>query len=236
MDSHARTASSIQPTRRTLVRSAAWSVPAVAVAATAPAFAASYCPTVTLNWADYTAGSVFTSGTVGGVTVTLSVTGGTAAANNRTISNVATGAQANNLRFYSERFSSSQTATFSFSRGGQPLNVINLNFAFLDIDSGNTWADRVSVGTSGFSPTIVNPTYVIGAGATTGSTSTTGPFRAANANTSPDTQGTSPNGNVTVSWAAAVSSVSFTYSQGVTPGASSAPFIGISSMSFQPNC
>lgn len=47
------TSTPLRPTRRTLVRGAAWSVPVISVAAAAPAFAASPCDvsTYTLNWA-----------------------------------------------------------------------------------------------------------------------------------------------------------------------------------------
>lgn len=46
------TSTQLRPTRRTLVRGAAWSVPAISIAAAAPAFAASPCDlrTYTLDW------------------------------------------------------------------------------------------------------------------------------------------------------------------------------------------
>lgn len=216
--------------RRTLVRGAAWSLPVVAVAATAPAYAASACPATTLVWSTLGNGSVFSSTTVGAVTVTLTVSGVTNAPNNRTISTTATGGQNSNLRFYSGNADgSSQTATFAFTRTstGAAVSVTNLTFSFLDVDSGGAnWDDRVTVNTGGFAYVIQNPTYVQG----TGAAGT--PFRAAAGNTSANTGGASSNGNVNVSWAAGVSSVSFTYFQGLA--ASGSPFIGISNMSFQP--
>ena len=223
--------SALRTSRRTVVRGAAWSVPVIAVVATAPAYAASACPATTLVWSTLGNGNVFTSTTVGAVTVTLTVSGVTNANNNRTISTNQTGGQSSNLRFYSGSANgSSQTVTFSFTRTstGAPVNVTNLSFSFLDIDSGGAgnWDDRVSVNTGGFGYIVQSTTYVQGTGAAAT------PFRAASANTSANTGATSTNGNVAVTWTAPVSSVSFTYSQGVAAGGS--PFIGISNMSFQP--
>lgn len=221
----------VRPSRRSVVRGAAWSVPVVSMAATAPAFAASPCAKSTIVWSSLgRSGTTFTSTSISGVTVTLTLSGATTAAGNRTISTTQTGGQSSVLRFYSTSTNnSSQTATFSFTRtsNGQPVNVTNLSFSFLDIDSGGrSWDDRVLVNTGGFAFTIVNPTYVIGTG-TSGN-----PFRGATSNTSADTGGSSTNGNVAVSWAASLSSVSFTYAQ---DGSSNGqPFIGISNMSFQP--
>lgn len=76
----------IRPSRRTVVRGAAWSVPVVSMAATAPAFAASTCKDgdYEIRWAsDYnattkvaTANRISTSGsgTVGSAALTLTVT------------------------------------------------------------------------------------------------------------------------------------------------------------------
>lgn len=218
----------ISTSRRSLVRGAAWSVPVIAATTAAPAFAASPCPAVTLAWASLGNGTTFSSTTVGGVVVTLAVTGQTGAANNRTVSTTATGGQTSNLRFYSTSADgSSQTATISFTRDGKAVSVLNLGFSFLDIDSGgNSWNDNVSVGTGGFAYVIANTTYVRGAG------TVASPFRATGNDTSSNTQGSSTNGNVAVSWSSAVSSVSFTYSQSLA--AAGSPFIGISNLSFQP--
>lgn len=221
-------AQGLRASRRNVVRGAAWSVPVIAVATAAPAYAASPCPAVTLVWSSLGNGTTFTSTTVGGVVVTLSLTGQTTAPNNRTVSTTLTGGQASNLRFYSTAdANSSQTATFSFTRNGQPVTVTNLSFSFLDIDSGgNSWNDTVRVNTSGFGYVITNQTYVTGVG------SSTSPFRASGTNTSANTGGASNNANVQVSWSTALSSMSFTYAQAVA--ASGSPFIGISNMSFQP--
>ena len=216
--------------RRTVVRGAAWTVPVIAVATTAPAFAASPCEKTTIVWSSLgTSGSVFNSTTSGGVLVTLTVSGATNAANNRTISNVQTGAQNSNLRFYSTAAdNSSQTATFTFTKNGQSVNVINLSFSFLDIDSGGAaWDDRITVNTGGFGSVIQNPTYVTGSGGTGNAA-----FRANGNNTSASTPGNTTNGNVAVSWTGQLSSMSFTYAQDGT--ATGSPFIGISNMSFQP--
>ncbi|PUA81542.1 hypothetical protein [Nocardioides currus] len=220
------TSTQIRPTRRTLVRGAAWSVPVVSIAAAAPAFAASAC-NQTLNWASLGNGAVFSSTTVAGITITLSLSGATTAANNRTVSTTQTGGQTSNLRFYSTgTANSSQTATFTFTKGGQPFNVTNLSFSFLDIDSGGaSWDDRVWVGTAGFTRAIQNTTYVTGTGVDLANA-----FRGNGTNTSGQVQGGQTNGNVQVTWAAALNSVSFTYAQDGT--ANGSPFIGISNMSF----
>lgn len=221
-------------TRRTLVRGAAWSVPVVAAATAAPAYAASYCPAVTVNWASLGAGNVFTNTTVGNVRVVLSATGVTNAANNMTISANPTGGQASNLRFYSgSADGSAQTVTFRFfyQNTQNPVNVRNLSFSFLDIDSNNNpdgqWFDRVQVLTTGYTPQIFNTAYVQGTGGAGNAR-----FRPTGTNTAAGSLGASPNGNVTVTWAAALSSVQFTYSQGLA--ANGSPFIGISNMSFEP--
>lgn len=219
------------PSRRTVVRGAAWSVPVIAVATAAPAFAASPCPTVTLSWASLGNGTQFSSTTVGGVTVTLTLSGASGAANNRTVSTTQTGAQSSNLRFYSTNVVlSSQTATLSFTRNGQAVQVANLAFSLLDIDSGsNSWYDQVVVNTGGFGYQVVNTSVVSGQG------SALDAFRPANNNTSASSPGTSSNGNVNLTWTGRLSSVQFTYSQGLaglTP--TGTPFIGISDLSFQP--
>ncbi|RYB94653.1 hypothetical protein EUA93_10050 [Nocardioides oleivorans] len=231
MSSKATVHEPLRPSRRAMVRGAAWTVPVVAVAATAPAYAASACPTTTLAWSALGNGNVFASTTVGAVTVTLTVSGVTNAANNRTISTTATGAQTSNLRFYSGSANgSSQTATFAFTRTstGLPVDIKNLSFSFLDVDSGGSgWSDNVVVNTGGFGYTIVSPANVVGDGLAPATA-----FRAANANTSGNSPGTSTTGNVNVSWAGIVNSVSFTYFQSLA--ATGSPFIGISNMSFQP--
>lgn len=221
--------------RRTVVRGAAWTVPVVAAAATAPAYAASYCPAVTVNWSSYGGGNVFTSAIVGSVRVVLSVTGVTNAANNRTIASNATGGQSSSLRFYSGSANgSSQTATFQFfyQNTQTPVNVRNLAFSFLDIDSNDNtngaWFDRIEVNTTGFTYKITNTAYVQG----TGGGSNNSRFRPTSANTASASPGTSTNGNVSVNWTAPLNSVQFTYSQGVA--ANGLPFIGISNMSFEP--
>lgn len=82
MNGHASTSSRMQPTRRTLVRSAAWSVPVVAAATAAPAFAASCArQNFTMNWqptnfsrAGYRSGTGTAPGTVAGsVAVSVSL-------------------------------------------------------------------------------------------------------------------------------------------------------------------
>ncbi len=177
----------ISTSRRSLVRGAAWSVPVIAATTAAPAFAASPCPAVTLAWASLGNGTTFSSTTVGGVVVTLAVTGQTGAANNRTVSTTATGGQTSNLRFYSTNANgSAQTATIGFTRNGQAVSVLNLGFSFLDIDSAGT-LERQRVGRHRrLRLRDRQPTYVRGAG------TVASPFRANGNNTSSARRAPSP--------------------------------------------
>ncbi|CUR57537.1 exported hypothetical protein [metagenome] len=160
----------LTPSRRTLVRGAAWSVPVVAVAATAPAYAASNCagqPAHTMNLAKKTG----SDGTT--LSVTSVATGVTVGPHNLSTSdpafplsgwleleNVPRATAATNPTRY-------QDVTFTF---GQSVSL--LEFTLSDLDSTQTWTqsywDRVAIinSASGFQATPVVPgnTAVTGAG------------------------------------------------------------------------
>lgn len=160
----------LAPSRRTLVRGAAWSVPVVAVAATAPAYAASSCagqPTYTMNLASRTG----SDGTT--LTVASAVTGVTVGPYNLSTSdpqfplsgwleleNVPRATTATNPARY-------QDVTFTFGR-----SVSLLAFTVSDLDSTSTtdqsYWDRVAVisSASGFktAPVMAGNTLVTGTG------------------------------------------------------------------------
>jgi hypothetical protein len=144
-------------TRRTLVRGAAWSVPVVAVAATAPAFAASPCDAITLPSFALSGGTTGTASngtrtwtkslTTGTSTLTLSATssytGSMAMASNQSpYAHFGTAADAGNtntvgLQMFQERGTANVTTpsdhagtyTYTFTRP-----VTNLTFTLSDID------------------------------------------------------------------------------------------------------
>lgn len=163
----------LAPSRRTLVRGAAWSVPVVAVAATAPAYAASSCagqPAYSMNLAS----RVGSDGTTLGIT---SVTNGVAVGpyNLSTsdpayplsgwleLENVPRATTATNPSYY-------QDVTLLFSRA-----VSLLSFVVSDLDSYNassqSYWDRVAVikTASAFTtaPVLSGNTAVTGAGSLT---------------------------------------------------------------------
>ena len=161
------------PSRRTLVRGAAWSVPVVAVAATAPAYAASNCagqPAHTMNLTSRTG----TDGTtVGFKSVTNGVTVGPYNLSTSDpafplsgwleLENVPRATTGTNPSYY-------QDVTFTF---GRPVSL--LAFTLSDLDTTSTWSqsywDRVAIigSASQFTTAPVMPgnTLVTGAGSLT---------------------------------------------------------------------
>lgn len=137
----------ITPTRRTVVRSAAWTVPAVAASTAAPAFAASPCGTSYAWRVDWgAAGTSYTRGaTVAGVqTGTATVTGSTGTAPMIvTFSSAMTGTMqrdADNLRLSTDL---TQTATVANvgATGGPGLNISHA----AAIPSGSANAQELSI-------------------------------------------------------------------------------------------
>ncbi len=208
-----------RPSRRTLVRAAAWTAPVLATVAAAPAFAASPCATRTIDFSSYATGAAYTTGstfTAGLVTATLNLSGATGAANNATI--YATTSTTKELRFYDLNSSStSQTIKFTFS---QP--VTNLSIKIVDIDQAGSYEDYVEVSTLGF-------TYSSGA-AVTGDGSKKKPFHSSTGTAVPDGSGLA---DVTLSYASATQ-FQIVYYQG-SGSITGSPHIGIRSMSFTPS-
>jgi hypothetical protein len=212
-------------TRRAVVRAGVWTIPVVAATAAAPAFAASPCATDTAVWSSgWTngAGKIVsgTSRVVGHATVTMSYSGDVSAANNATVYTAGqTGGVSNALRFWDQnnKANTAQTVTIQFDK-----TVTNVSLTLLDVDSAtNSFYDQVAVTPAGF--TAVKGSQVIGTG------TAADPFNGSTTNTA--VAGTSTNGNVQLTWAAGLTQITFTYSQGGT--ATGSPFIGISNMAFQ---
>ncbi len=210
----------LRPTRRTLVRTAAWTAPVLATVAAAPAFAASQCQAQTIDFSSYATGTAYPNGatfTSGLVTATLNLSGDTGAASNGTI--YATTSSTKELRFYDlNSAKTSQTIRFTFN---QP--VTNLTIKILDIDQSSNYDDFVLVNTPGY-------TYVAGASVDGDGRKKNSQFHSATGSAVADGSGLA---DVTLSYASATQ-FSITYSQGdgtITGN----PHIGIRSMSFTPS-
>jgi hypothetical protein len=218
--------------RRAVARGAAWSVPVVALAVAAPANAATSvsCAPGTLSWDNYTAGTnqlgkvlVPTGANLTGLTLSVTTTGDTTAANNGEVTSTSTGGKSNVLRFYdvNNKNNTSQLVTITFSKPVQ-----NLSFSLLDVDSqigsfgSVAYEDLVTVVTAGWSGT--KHANIIGDG------TPAHPYRAKN-NDSP-VAGSSADSNVDLTFAGPLTSVSFVYGQDGKVNGN--PFIGISDLTF----
>ena len=158
----------LAPSRRTLVRGAAWSVPVVAVAATAPAYAASSCagqPAIAMNLVTKT-GADGTSLSVGSVATGVSVGGYNLSTNDPAfplsgwleLENVPRATAETNPTRY-------QDVTLTFGK-----SVSLLEFTVSDLDSVNnsnqSYWDRLAIinSASGFVTAPVAGSTVTGAG------------------------------------------------------------------------
>ncbi len=215
--------------RRAVARGAAWSIPVVSLAMAAPAMAVSGCKPTTgaLSWDVYGNGTKQTgkalATTLTGVTVTVTVSGDTGAANNGEVTSTVTGGLTKVLRFYdlNNKKDTSQTVTLTFSKPVQ-----NLSFSLLDVDSQsgilqNAYEDLVIINTAGGS--AHRHSNVKGSG------TVADPYRGKNTNS--PVAGSSADSNVDLSWTGPISSVSFTYKQDGSVNGN--PFIGISDLTFQ---
>jgi hypothetical protein len=214
----------VRPSRRAVVHGAAWSVPVVAVAATAPAYAASCGVVETLNWSSYSNGTVFSSAQFDGNTLSISQSGNLGPDSGKVIYQPEGGYNPA-LRFYPANNvnGSSVTVTVTFTRP-----VKDLTFEILDIDNsrdGNTWywRDRVEILTTPFTGTKGSRVEGNGTNASPYQNTT---------NTALDNS--SPNGNVTLKWAGPLTTVSFRYYQVGSP--TGTPHTGLSPISFTTVC
>lgn len=144
------------PSRRSVVRGAAWSVPVIAVAAQAPAFAASPCQNKTallpVTWASASTltsrSGAATDGTTVNVTAAYTPSGlapGSLGSGN--LSQQQSGASFaivnNTPAGLADASSNFQTVTFNFS-----VPVFELTFSIDDIDRGSGYWDWVSLNTT----------------------------------------------------------------------------------------
>jgi hypothetical protein len=162
-----------------------------------------------LDWDLFTLGSVFTSTSVGGVTISLTVVplpSTNLTPNNTTVVASPSGGineQALLFQQTSDALGVGQTVTFSFSSP-----VTNVSFTITDIDnSTGQWADRLVIQTAGYGFSFAAGTLMTGDG-TVGT-----PFLNSNANL--NLPHTDDRGNVTISYAGPISSFTFEYFNGV---------------------
>ncbi len=204
--------------RRTLVRGAVWSVPAVALAAAAPAYAVSTtCQPVTFDWSTQPTGQVFTRGSVGLTTITMALTAVSPLPSNGTVANTTQGNVAGEQLVLSLDPSptSETTATFTFS-----APVRNLQLQIRDIDTGpGSWSDRIQ-------PSAGYTEVARGSAITTVGTPAA---YAANVNIAP----TSDTGNVTIRYAGPISTFSLRYFQGADNGGTAA-IVTVGDLTFTP--
>lgn len=216
--------------RRSVLTTAAWSVPVVVTAAAAPMAAASQCVPASINWNDSAVGSRPTTLAVPGVTPALTATFGIVYSAGSTPSGtsgtVVAGPQGGSTdRYYRVEFlnpdrNDTATVTISFERA-----VRDVKFTILDIDAAQPgFRDSVAVLTPGF---IATPgSRVVGTG------SVADPFRMNTpyANIDP----TSANGNLGLAWAGPLTSVSFRYFQPNVAANSANMVVGISGIGVNP--
>lgn len=213
--------------RRSVLTTAAWSAPVIAVTAATPAFAASQCVPTTLDWNTSAAGTRPTTVTIPGATPTLTATfavayaSGTPTAASGTVVAGPQGAVTGNyyrVEFANPAANVSSTVTITFDRA-----VRGVNFTILDIDATASYRDEIEVLTPGFTATPAS--RVIGTG------TSADPFRMNTpyANIAP----TSADGNLQLSWAGPLSSVSFRYFNANVTGSQNM-VVGISNIGVNP--
>lgn len=217
------------PTRRTLVRGAAWSVPVVAIATAAPAFAASPCSDLynyRLVWGTtpYSKGTATATSTTSSATIpapagavsslAVSFTAARVGTTTLATTNLDLVAGSSNTGGLGQQAIAMRNATTALTRdlGRQEMTITfgrpvrNLVLTITDIDIDLTYNDQVDL--SVVPTSVKRPATVVGDGSPTGSTATTGPFRNTTAgNLLPE----SGAGNVELTYAGPLSSVTIRY-------------------------
>lgn len=223
--------------RRRVTAGLAWSAPAILMAADAPAAAASkVCSPVTLTWRNFaTVSSPFTTGTVGGVTVSLTQTNkvntitssSTLPVNGAIYRSVSDGITSTSIGGFARPLAFSMQPTTD-GAGTQPMltfsqPVTKLSFTLIDIDTdsgnGDTFRDQVTILTPGFTVNSIGSAVTRSGNVFTGTALV-------------DNVDGSTNGNVRLTWSGPVSSVGFDYRQTLT--STSFAFIAISAITFTP--
>ncbi len=154
-------AQGLRASRRNVVRGAAWSVPVVAVATAAPAFAASPCDAQSyrLNWGNTTGQTVYSkntstnvgtasvSGSSGGGAVTVTFSSSTVGTVSRATDNLTVSTETNigNLGAGERGLNISHNDGITAGRGNRQViqirfdrDVTGLSFSLTDIDSSRT--------------------------------------------------------------------------------------------------
>lgn len=213
--------------RRSVLTTAAWSAPVIAVTAATPSFAASQCLPTTLDWNSSAVGSRPTTVTIPGATPALTATfavtyaSGTPTAASGTVVAGPQGAVAGNyyrVEFATPAANVSSTVTITFNRPVQ-----GVNFTILDIDATASYRDQIEVLTPGF---VATPAArVIGAGTAANPFQMNTPY----ANIAP----TAADGNLQLAWAGPLGSVSFRYFNANVTGSQNM-VVGISNIGVNP--
>lgn len=224
------------PTRRAIVRGAAWSVPVVAVAATAPAYAASSCagqPAFSMNLATKTGGDGTTLG-VTSVATGVNLGSWNLSTNDSAfplngwleLENVPRATSETNPSRY-------QDVTLMFSK-----SVSLLEFTVSDLDTYNTLSqsywDRLAIinSASGFTAAPVTP----GNNAVTGSGSLTDPLRQTNFTNAASSPNNATSRQMRVSFTGTTQSITLRFwtSRDSLQNGTHAVWIG--NMSYKTNC
>ncbi|WP_460466981.1 hypothetical protein [Calidifontibacter terrae] len=190
------------PSRRSVTKGVAWSVPVLTVGAPAAVAAASAGPPTKLDWNNVPAGR-FTSGVAGLVTVaaTLTITEGSALSRNGVVASDTQGGDTGRKYFLelapkNKQKGADETITFSFS---EPVKDVSITL--YGVDNSGT-GDQVTVLTGGFT--------VSGKGSkVSGDGTAASPFTG----TAP-VAATSTDGNVTLTWPGPLSSIAMRYFNG----------------------
>ena len=199
-----------------------WSAPLIAK--TAGATSASSCTTNVVDWELYNVGDTFTSTTVGGITMSINspdffggsglLAGG---GRDRKVQPAPFGSINRNSLMFEQlpRTGGGQNIVFTFSQ-----TVYNINFVITDIDNfsqnGAGWSDRITINSPATYTYATTSTQwtgtsnIIGNGTSSGTTTTTGPFRNSNGNN--NYQDNSPAGNIEITMPGPLTSFSFTFS------------------------
>lgn len=164
------------PSRRSVVRGAAWSVPVIAVAANAPAFAASPCQNKTallpVTWGSTSTVTSRSGSATNGTTVSVTAAYTQSGLTPGSLGSGNLGVQQSGASFSivnntpalltGDASTNFQTVTFNFS-----VPVFELTFSIDDIDRGTGYWDYVSLNTTPAelpTPTYSTGTTITGAG------------------------------------------------------------------------
>ncbi len=166
----------VSPSRRSVVRGAAWSVPVVAVAATAPAFAASPCTNRTallpVSWSS-SYSTTRQTGSIAGTPIVNVSAGysstllGPGSLNSQNLTPASVAATRDSISLVNNSpttlslspESNFQTVTFSFTQ-----DVYGLTFSIDDIDRASNYYDHVFLAGAPEAPAVAQGSAVTGAG------------------------------------------------------------------------